>query len=118
MFFAKSLLKKRKFVSLKFIRIDHTADNESLIQNLLENAPAYCLNVSKEIAGFNDGKEVFEAQPQSFPRKDKHVIGIFSENILIGMIDCLVGFPSKDKAHIGLLLLYENYQSQGLGKLA
>lgn len=34
------------------------------------------------------------------------------------MIDCLVGFPTKDKAHIGLLLLNENYQSQGLGKLA
>ena len=40
----------------------------------------------------NDGKEVFEALPQSF--------------------------PTKDKAHIGLLLLNENYQSQGLGKLA
>jgi hypothetical protein len=45
-----------------------------------------------EIAGLNDGKEVFEALPQSFPK--------------------------KDKAHIGLLLLNENYQSQGLGKLA
>ena len=66
----------------------------------------------------NDGKEVFETLPHSFPREDKHVIGIFSENILIGMIDCLVGFPTKDKAHIGLLLLNENYQSQGLGKLA
>jgi hypothetical protein len=50
------------------------------------------LNVSGEIAGLNDGKEVFEALPQSF--------------------------PTKDKAHIGLLLLNENYQSQGLGKLA
>ncbi len=59
----------------------------------------------------NDGKEVFEALPQSFHRYDKYVIGIFSENILIGMIDCLVGYPTKDKAHIGLLLLNENYQS-------
>ena len=85
---------------------------------MLENAPTYCLNVSGKIAGLNYGKEVFEALPPSFPSEDKHVIGIFSENILIGMIDCLVGFPTKDKAHIGLLLLNENYQSQGLGKLA
>ena len=34
------------------------------------------------------------------------------------MIDCLIGFPTKDEAHIGLLLLNENYQSQGLGKVA
>ena len=118
MYFARFLLKRRKLVSLKLIRLDHTADNESLLQGLLENAPTYCLNVSGEIAGLNDGKEVFEALPPSFPIEDKHVIGIFSENILIGMIDCLIGFPSKDKAHIGLLLLNENYQSQGLGKLA
>jgi hypothetical protein len=50
------------------------------------------LNVSGEIAGLNDGKEVFEALPQSF--------------------------PTKDKAHIDLLILNENYQSQELGKLA
>ena len=83
-----------------------------------KNVPSYCLNVSGEIAGLNDGKEVFDALPPSFIREDKHGIGIFSENILIGIIDCLLWFPTKDNAHIGLLLLDENYQSQGLGRLA
>ena len=105
-------------VSLKLIRLDHTADNESLIQGLLENAPSYCLTVSGEIAGLKAGTEVFDALPPSFSIEDKHVIGIFSENILIGIIDCLIGFPTKDIAHIGLLLLDENYQSQGLGRQA
>ncbi len=104
--------------NLKLVRLEQTLQNIELVQGLLENTPSYCLNVSGEIAGLNDGKEAFEALPPSFPRDDKHVIGIFSGNILIGMIDCLIGFPTKDKAHIGLLLLNESYQSQGLGKLA
>ncbi len=58
-------------VNLKFIRLDHTADNESIIQGLLENAPIYCLNVSGEIAGLNEGKEVFEALPPNFPRESE-----------------------------------------------
>lgn len=104
--------------NLKLIKLDHTFQNVGLIQSLLVNAPSYCLSVSGEIAGINDGKEVFEALPPNFPREDKHVIGIFSQDILIGMIDCLIGFPTKEKAHIGLLLLDENYQAQGLGKSA
>jgi hypothetical protein len=34
------------------------------------------------------------------------------------MIDCLIGFPTKDWAHVEMLLLNENYQSQGFGNLA
>lgn len=104
--------------ALKLVRLDHKLQNIALVQDLLESAPSYCLNVSGEIAGVDDGGEVFAAIPPNFPIGDKHVIGIFSENILNGMIDCLIGFPSRDKAHIGLLLLNENWQSQGLGKLA
>lgn len=118
MSFAKSLLKRIKLDNLKLMRFDYTLQNVALIQGLLANAPSYCLNVSGEIAGINDGKEVFEALPPNFPKEDKHVIGIFSQDILIGMIDCLIGFPEKEKVHIGLLLLDEKYQSQGLGKSA
>lgn len=57
MFFARFLLKRKKLVSLKFIRLDHTADHERLILGLLENAPTYCLNVSGEIAGLNDQRK-------------------------------------------------------------
>lgn len=118
MFFVMSLLERRKLDNLKLIRFDHTVQNERLIQSLLANAPSYCLTVSGEIAGINDGKEVFTALPPNFPKENKHVIGIFSQNTLIGMIDCLIGFPTKEKAHIGLLLISESYQSQGLGKSA
>lgn len=103
---------------LKLIRLEKTLQTIELVQTLLEKAPSYCLNVSGEVAGLNDGNEVFTALPPNFLIEDKHVIGIFYENILIGVIDCLIGFPTNEKAHIGLLLLDENYQSQGLGKSA
>ncbi|MGE3607963.1 MAG: GNAT family N-acetyltransferase [Bacteriovoracaceae bacterium] len=103
---------------MKLVRLDETLHNIGLVQKLFENTPTYFLNVSGEIAGQGEGEEAFKALPSNFPREDKHVLGISFEEKFIGVIDCLIGYPSKEKAHIGLLLIGESGQSQGFGKLA
>jgi RimJ/RimL family protein N-acetyltransferase len=103
---------------IKLVRLENNTSNHSLVQLLLENAPTYSLNVSGEKANATAGKETFEAIPDHFEYSNTHVIGIYSENELIGMIDLLIGYPIVKTAYIGLFLLSEKVQSKGLGRNA
>lgn len=59
---------------------------------------------------------MFAAIPNQFDSSKKVVIGIFIADELIGVIDLLRGFPNNETAMLGLLLLTEKRQGQGLGK--
>jgi hypothetical protein len=88
------------------------------LQQILENAPRYSLNVSGALQPVNAAEEVFSAVPSNFERSKKYVYGIFLNSQPVGCIDVLRGYPSEDTAMIGLLLLAESEQAKGLGKLA
>jgi GNAT superfamily N-acetyltransferase len=103
-------------MNLKLQRLDLNDMNRDAAQRLLEAAPFYCRNVSGEVANAGDVEEVFKALPDKFIKENKHVLGIFLDDDLVGLIDCLFGYPSPDKAHIGLFLLEESSQGKGLGK--
>lgn len=103
---------------MELLRLEETSENINKVQKLFENAPRYFLNVSSEIAGLGDGEEAFKALPPNFSKKDKYILGIVLREALIGLVDCLIGYPSIEKAHIGLFLIDEAYQSKGFGKQA
>ncbi len=103
---------------MKLVRLAETSQNIGLVQKLFENSPTYFLYVSGEVAGLGEGEEAFRALPPDFPKENKHVLGIALQETFIGVVDCLIGYPSIEKAHVGLLLLDENYQAQGFGKRA
>lgn len=104
-------------MDLKIVRLDHTETNIQSDQIVLENAQDYLMRVSGEIAGPHDGEEVFKALAESFDRESKYVLGVYQEDTMIGVVDCLIGFPEANKSHIGLLLLSERVQRKGMGTL-
>ncbi len=104
-------------MNLKIVRLDYTTLNFNSVQEVLENAQDYLMKVSGEVAGPHDGEEVFKALPENFDRELKHVLGVYQENVMIGVIDCFIGFPDANKSHIGLLLLSERVQRKGMGTL-
>lgn len=102
--------------SLKLIKLTKTFENIELVQKVFENAPEYFLNVSGDVAVSGDSEDAFNALPPKFDLDKKHILGIYFEGVLIGIIDCLIGFPVLEKAHIGLLILDETFQGRGFGK--
>ncbi|MGQ3684314.1 MAG: GNAT family N-acetyltransferase [Candidatus Loosdrechtia sp.] len=61
-----------------------------------------------------------EGIPQDFNKENKFFMGIFLKisNMMIGVADFLVSYPVYGKGCFGLLLLSEQFQSQGYGKKA
>jgi ribosomal protein S18 acetylase RimI-like enzyme len=102
-------------MNLQIKRLEGKKDEVRIVQQILEEAPQYSINVSGEHPDQESGAEVFSAIPPKFEYKDKHVLGVYNESFPIGVIDLLIGYPTKEKAFIGLLLISEKYQKQGLG---
>ena len=98
-------------------KLDSVADVDAL-QKILERVPRYSLNVSGALQPKTAAVDVFSALPENFDRSQKYVYGVYLGSELVGCIDALKGFPSEDTAMIGLLLLAENHQGKGLGKIA
>ena len=86
------------------------------LQEVLEGAPRYSLKVSGQVQPSTASEEVFVAIPEGFDVTKKIVIGVKQDTELIGVIDILRGFPNEETAMLGLLLLKEKKQGQGLGK--
>ena len=59
-------------------------------------------------------KALLEAPPEKEP-KDKFLGGYWKEGALVGCTDLIRGYPEPDIACLGLLLLSEAHQGQGLG---
>lgn len=102
------------------VRIRTLSPNTDMrgLQEVLESAPHYSLNVSGKPQAPNAAEEVFAALPDNFVSSNKLVFGIELNSSLIGCIDLLKGFPSPDTVMIGLLLLRESHQAKGLGREA
>lgn len=53
--------------------------------------------------------------PPGKRREDKHFVGYFDGDRLIAVLDLVAGYPSDEKAFIGLFMLDKAYQGRGLG---
>jgi len=96
--------------------VDH--GDFAALQSVIEGAPAYWLKVSGELPTANAARETFEALPPGKTYDDKFVFGIYFGTEIIGCVDLIDGFPNSSTAMLGLLLLRESHQKQGLGKQA
>jgi len=86
------------------------------LQSVLEAAPAYFRIVGGAPPGPAEAQSLFTALPPGKGYGDKFVWGLYSGPAMIGCADVIRGYPSPDKAVIGLLLLAEPWQRQGLGR--
>ena len=86
------------------------------LQNVLEAAPTYFQIVGGVSPGPAEAQSLFTALPPGKGYDDKFVWGFYSGAAMIGCADVIRGYPTPDKAVIGLLLLAEPWQRRGLGR--
>jgi len=89
-----------------------------MLQRVLESAPRYFINTSGKTASANAGQETIDTLPPNTDLKDKQVYGIYFQDEMIGCVDLVRGYPNSKTAMLGLLLLNENFQGQGIGAFA
>jgi GNAT superfamily N-acetyltransferase len=87
------------------------------LQCVLEAAPAYFQSVTGAPPRGALAQSTFTALPPDKTYPDKFVWGFYSGDAMIGCADVIRGYPVRDKALIGLLLLAEPWQRRGLGRV-
>lgn len=85
------------------------------VQKLFEATPQYFLNVSGSPAGPLAAQEALTVFPPGLTR-DPLLLGAFDGGELVGIAVAAVGFPAAHYAHLGLLLVREDRQGQGVGR--
>jgi len=91
-------------------------DEMAALQRVLEAAPAYFLTVTGLPPASAEAQSTFTALPPDKTYGDKFVWGLYAGESMIGCADVIRGYPVREKAVIGLLLLAEPWQHRGLGR--
>jgi len=86
------------------------------LQCVLEAAPEYFLRVTGSPPGGAEAQSTFTALPPDKTYEDKFVWGLYEGEAMIGCADVIRGYPVREKAVIGLLLLARAWQRRGLGR--
>jgi len=86
------------------------------LQCVLEAAPAYYQSVTGAPPCGALAQSMFTALPPDKSYDDKFVWGLYAGDAMIGCADVIRGYPVRDAAVIGLLLLAEPWQRRGLGR--
>lgn len=88
------------------------------LQAVIEAAPTYAQRVTGYPPGSADAQSTAIALPEGKTHDDKFLYGIYRENELVGCADIIRGYPAPDTAFIGVLLISEAHQGQGVGATA
>jgi len=86
------------------------------LQCVLEAAPEYFIRVTGAPPGRAEAQSTFTALPPNKTYEDKFVWGLYAGEAMIGCADVIRGYPVREKAVIGLLLLAQPWQRRGLGR--
>lgn len=86
------------------------------LESVLEEAPTYFQSVTGTPPGGAEAQSTFTALPPGKTYDDKFVWGLYSGDAMIGCADVIRGYPVRESAVIGLLLLAEPWQRRGLGR--
>ena len=70
----------------------------------------------KEDLTMDGVKSILTDLPPNVTIDNKYVIGFYSENNLVGVMDLINNYPSNNKSFIGLFMLDKNVQGKGIGK--
>lgn len=102
-----------------FLLDRHNLKHVEALQALFEAAPTYHLNTGGVPASPDEGVGALQALPPGHDFRTKFVFG-FGDGVgeLIGCADVIRGYPEKSRAMLGLLLISEHRQAQGLGRHA
>ncbi len=93
-------------------------DEMAALQRVIEGAPTYARRITGYPPGPADAQSLMTGCPPGVGYSDKFVWGVTLDDDMIGCADVIRGWPSRETAHIGLLLLSESHHGRGLGQSA
>jgi|GEM_PF-3309166 len=103
------ILKLEKTWRLRLLTTDYTNEIESFIE-LFNDFFQLCEGVN------GTGTGILSACPPSKDiHRDKFILGLYDEHMLIGLLDIIRDYPEAGIWTIGYLLIHPAYRSQGLG---
>jgi ribosomal protein S18 acetylase RimI-like enzyme len=88
------------------------------VQTCLEDAPAYWLRITGTGPEPEGARSTFAVLPPGKDYSAKYVMGVFLDGELVGIVDLIRGFPNQNTAMLGLLLIREKFQRNGIGRQA
>lgn len=103
-------------VTLRLLEGERTEMRE--LQRVLEEAPTYAHRITGVPPGHADAQSTCTVLPEGKSCEDKFVFGIYRGGAMVGCVDLIRGFPDSATALLGLLLVSENHQRQGIGRRA
>lgn len=107
------LLESQKFSNTFLVRPLTKDDVEAVLRLYLTNPYFFeqCPPTPTEASVLSDMNKL----PYGKRLSDKHFVGYFDNDTLVAVLDLVEGYPSEDKAFIGLFILDKAYQGKGIG---
>lgn len=88
------------------------------LQQVIEEAPTYAHLVTGVTPGPADAQSTYSMLSEGKSYEDKFVFGIYSGSEMVGCVDLIRGYPDPSIAWLGLLLVSEEHQGEGIGTMA
>jgi RimJ/RimL family protein N-acetyltransferase len=85
------------------------------LQQVFESSATYVHRATGLPPGPADAQSTYSILPEGKAYDDKFVFGIFVDARMVGCADLIRGYPDPGAAHLGLLLIAEEFQRQGIG---
>lgn len=86
------------------------------IQQVFESQAVYTKNVFGRSVNADDGERALAAEPPDATRGAKMMYGLFDGDRMLGLIDFVLHYPTRDTVHIGLLMVDKSVEGQGYGR--
>lgn len=86
----------------------------SAVEELFANDGGYAERVHGRGATAEDVDDLFNARPSTCAAEQKHTMGLWLEEELVGVADLIVDYPETGTNYIGLLQIRADRQGQGL----
>ncbi len=88
------------------------------LQRAFEGAPAYTHLMTGVPPGQADAQGQYSFLPEGKSYDEKFVFGVYRDSDMVGCADLIRAYPEQDAACLGLLLISEAFQRQGIGTAA
>jgi RimJ/RimL family protein N-acetyltransferase len=92
------------------------------LQAVLEHCAGYYQQITGSPPGPAEAQHTFSALPEGRGHADKRVLGVYAregaDEALVGCADLIRGYPVPGTATVGLFLIVESRQRQGIGTQA
>jgi ribosomal protein S18 acetylase RimI-like enzyme len=98
------------------LRVLEERDVDAL-QELLESDPGYTERVTGYPPGPSDALSTLLMRPEGLDEESKVVFGGFEGGELVSVLDVLRGYPTRERAFLGLLVVRGDRQGEGLGRM-